>query len=177
MRSVDKLSLEGIANTLFLHYMDIERLDKKPDLATCLETVIILYHELVSVRGLHHHLIMHALKDGGGYRTRQHRRLRRLEDVNILGAQHDIYRHLLPESLIHALELMTGERDLPILDHRSVQAVTLTDEISDKRIDRLVINIDRGTDLLDLSLAHDNDRVAQRQRFLLVVGHVHERNA
>ena len=74
MRSVDELSLEGIANTLFLHYMDIERLDKKPDLATRLERVVILYHELVSVRGLHHHLIMHALKDGGGYRTRQHRR-------------------------------------------------------------------------------------------------------
>ena len=34
-----------------------------------------------------------------------------LNDVNILGAQHDIYRHLLPESLIHALELMTGERN------------------------------------------------------------------
>ena len=70
MRSVDELSLEGIANTLFLHYMDIERLDKKPDLATRLEAMVILYHELVSVRGLHHHLIMHALKDGGGYRTR-----------------------------------------------------------------------------------------------------------
>ena len=44
---------------------------------------------------------------------------------------------------------------------RTVQYVTFPDEIGHERVDRLIININRRTDLLDFSFAHYHDRIAQ----------------
>ena len=61
--------------------------------------------------------------------------------------------------------------------HHAVQNVALADEIRHKGVFRLVVNVFRGTDLLDAALVHDHDGVAHGQRLLLIVGHVDEGDA
>src|SRR5207237_837306 len=48
------------------------------------------------------------------------------------------------------------------------------DEIGEKRGLRVVVDLPRRPCLLDLSRVHDRDPVGERERFLLVVGHVDE---
>ena len=72
----------------------------------------------------------------------------------------------------------TGTEDLHqlILHHRGVDNIGISDKVRDKRIRRLVVDILRCPDLLDIALIHDNDRVRHRQRFFLVVGDIDEGN-
>ena len=53
----------------------------------------------------------------------------------------------------------------------------MPDEAGDELGRGCVVDARRAADLLDPALAHDDDPVGQRQRLLLVVGHVHGRDA
>ena len=55
--------------------------------------------------------------------------------------------------------------------------VGLADEAGDEDRRRPVVDLGGGADLVDVARVHDRDAVAHRQRFLLVVGHVDERDA
>ena len=55
--------------------------------------------------------------------------------------------------------------------------VGLTDEPGDEHAGRPVVDLGGGADLLDVAGVHDRDAVTHRQRFLLVVGHVDERDS
>ena len=48
------------------------------------------------------------------------------------------------------------------------------DEAGNKKVDRLVEQILRGTDLVDIAVLHDDDTVRQRHRFGLVMGDIHK---
>ena len=63
-------------------------------------------------------------------------------------------------TFVYTLEFGITETYQFVVDHHSVQDITFSDEIGYKRIDRLVIYIDRSTNLLDASLAHDYNRIA-----------------
>ena len=54
--------------------------------------------------------------------------------------------------------------------------VGLADEAGDEHGRRPVVDLGRGADLVDVAGVHDRDAVTHRQRFLLVVGHVDERD-
>ncbi len=62
------------------------------------------------------------------------------------------------------------------MDHHAVQDVAFTDKIGDKSVGRFIINRGRRSGLLDLSFTHHHNRIAQGQRFFLVVGHIDERD-
>ena len=55
--------------------------------------------------------------------------------------------------------------------------VGLADEAGHEHGRGPVVDLGRGADLFDVAGVHDRDAVAHRQRFLLVVGHVDERDA
>ena len=60
------------------------------------------------------------------------------------------------------------------LYHGSSNYITFPDEISNKGILRLIINIFWGSDLLDLPLINDNDGIGHSQGFFLVMGYVNK---
>ena len=60
---------------------------------------------------------------------------------------------------------------------RQLERVQRADEIGDERGARMVVDLARGAELLDLAAVHHGDPVAHRERLLLVVRHVDERRA
>ena len=94
--------------------------------------------------------------------------------VDVLRTHNHIDRHILTEALVHALEIMSDEGNLPVRDHRTVEDVALPDKVGDKRVLRLVVDVHWGTDLLDPALGHHYDTVGKGQGFLLVMGNVDE---
>ena len=99
------------------------------------------------------------------------------ENIQVFGTDHDIYRNILTKPLVYTFELRATETNEFIMNHCTIQDVTFSDKIRHERVDRLIININRRTYLLNLSFAHHNNRVAQRKRFFLVVSDVHKRNS
>ena len=61
--------------------------------------------------------------------------------------------------------------------HDAVNDIALTDEIRHEGVLRLVVDVLRGADLLDLALVHDHDGVAHGQGLLLVVGDIDKGDA
>ena len=55
--------------------------------------------------------------------------------------------------------------------------VALADEVCHKGVFRLVVDLLRGADLLDIALVHDDDGVGHGQRFFLVVRDVDKGDA
>ena len=85
-------------------------------------------------------------------------------DVDILRTDHDVDRLVLFKALVHALEFPAEEFDQIIVQHHAVENVRFADEIRDEGVLRLVIDILRRTDLLDLALVHDDDDVGHGER-------------
>ena len=100
-----------------------------------------------------------------------------VHDVDILGTYHDIDSHILTESLVHALELMSDKLHKPVLDHLSVEDVGFTDEVCHESVLRLVVYVCRGTDLPDVTVVENHDGVGKRKGFLLIVSHIYECDA
>ena len=61
--------------------------------------------------------------------------------------------------------------------HDAGQDVGFADEVGHERIDRLIIDICRRADLLDVTTVHDHDGVRHGQRLLLVMGDVNKGDA
>ena len=124
---------------------------------------------------VHNDIVVHALEDHGGHDTTDGPVLR-LRDLDILrtndggdvGALRDI---------IDAHELTTAETGGQLPGHDAAEDVTLADEVGHEGVLRLVVDVLRGTDLLDLALTHDDDLVGHGERLLLVVGDIDEGDA
>ena len=63
------------------------------------------------------------------------------------------------------------------MEHNAWNNVALTDEIRYEGIFRLVVDLLRGTHLLDVTLVHDNNGVGHSQRFLLIMGDIDKSDA
>ncbi len=162
MGRINHFTFKRVANTFFLHNMNIEWFYQQSDFLSGFKTMIILYHELVSFGSLHHHFVMDSFKDGRSNRSGQHGSFRRVEYINIFRTDYDIDRCLFSETFIDTFKIVSGKRDLLIFYHQSVQDITFTNEVGYKRVDRFVIDIDRGSYLLDTAFAHHDNRIAQR---------------
>ena len=118
--------------------------------------------------GANHHLVVHALEYDGLNNALQ-QTVTGVNDFKILRTDNDIDRRILLESLVHALERAAAELDLAVLEHHAVNDIGFTDEIRNKGVDRLVVDIGRAADLLDNAVVHNDNAVTHRQRFFLVV--------
>ena len=105
------------------------------------------------------------------------RRVRGLEDVDVFRTDYDVHLRLFAETGVHAVEFLSAETDELVVHHDAVQDVALADEVGHEGVDRLVVDVYRGTGLLYLAFAHDDDGVAQGEGFFLVVGDVYEGDA
>ena len=126
--------------------------------------------------GANHHLVVHALEyDGLNNALKQ--AVAGVDDLEILRTDNDIDRRILLEALVHALEGAAAELDLAVLEHHAVNDIGFADEIRNKGVDRLVVDIGRAADLLDNAVVHNDNAVTHRQRLFLVVGDVDKGDA
>ena len=126
--------------------------------------------------GANHHLVVHALEYDGLNNALQ-QTVTGVNDFKILRTDNDIDRCILLEALVHALEGAAAELDLAVLEHHAVNDIGFADEIRNKGVDRLVVDIGRAADLLDNAVVHDNHAVAHGERLFLVVGDVDKGDA
>ncbi len=97
-------------------------------------------------------------------------------NVDVFRPDDYVNRLVFVEAFVYAGKGAAEELDQAVVQHHTVQDVTLTDEISDKRVFRFVVNILGPANLLDAAFVHDHNGVGHGQGFLLVVGHVYKSN-
>ena len=135
-----------------------------------------MHRPLHAVCILQGNLVMHAHKDDIFYRAGQHALIHR-HDVDILWANDHLHLLIGGKAGVQAGEIIPAEAAKVILQHHAGRDVGFADEVRDKGIGRLVVDIHRRADLLNFAAAHDHDGIAHGQRFLLVMGHIDKRDA
>ncbi len=90
------------------------------------------------------------------------------------GRSDHLYALLPGKAAVHAGELDAREGDEEIAVHHAVHDVGVTDEVGDKGVLGLVVDVLGGADLLHLAAVHDDDGVGHGQGLFLVVGDVDE---
>ena len=135
-----------------------------------------MHQPLETVRGGYLHLIVDALENQVGHNTLKGAVLW-LYKVNVLGPDNHIHRLIIAESLVNTCKAGAEDFYQFVPDHGAGHNIALTDEVGHKRIFRLIINLLRGSHLLDVSLVHDHDGVGHGKGLLLVVGHIDKGNS
>ena len=135
-----------------------------------------MHQPFETVRGGHFHLIVDALENQVGHNTLQGAVLR-LYKVNVLRPDDHIHRLIIAKSLVNTCKAGAEDFYQFVPDHGAGYNIALTDEVGHKRIFRLIINLLRGSHLLDVSLVHDHDGVRHGQSLLLVMGHIDKGNS
>ena len=92
-------------------------------------------------------------------------------------ADDNVYRLVCSESLIDAGKFRTEDFNQLVVDHQTVHNVALADEVGNECVFRLVVDLFRGTHLLDITLVHDNDGIGHRQCLFLIVGNIDKSDA
>ena len=119
---------------------------------------------------------MHALKQNGFHNALQ-LALAAGDNIQILRTDDNINHLVFTEAVIHAVKASAAEHNLVIIHHHTFNDIGFADEVRNKFIDRLVINISRAANLLNFALSHDNDFIGHGQRFLLIMRHINKGNA
>ena len=176
MRFIHHGCLKRITYTFLLHDMYVHRLNQQTDFRTCFESMIILYQKLIIAHS-NCHFVMHSLKDARLNDTAKLCSIGNRKYIQVFRTYHHIDRSIFSKSLIHTLKLLTAETNQTVTHHRTVQDITFTNKIGNKRIDRLIIDICRCTYLLDFSFAHYHDGITQCQCFFLIVSNINKGNA
>ena len=76
----------------------------------------------------------------------------RRDDIHVLRADDDVHRLVFAEATVQAAEFLPAEADPVVFQHDAVDDVALADKICHKGVDRLVVNVRRCADLLDLAV-------------------------
>ena len=95
-------------------------------------------------------------------------------DIDIFRADYDVNGFVRLKAVVYTFEFLSEDTDSVIGGHDTVQNIGLSDKVGDKRVCRLVIDIFRCPDLLDLPVIHDDNRIGHRQRFFLIMGDINE---
>ena len=90
---------------------------------------------------------MHALERVTEVTVPQRWPVVRCDNVDILGADNNIDRLVLFKAEVHALEFAAEEFDQSVLKHNTVEDIAPADEVGNKCVLRLVINILGRADL------------------------------
>ena len=120
MRRILHHALQRVAHALLAHDVDIRRLDYHAHLGAHLEAVVVLYHYLISVGRIDEHLVVHAFERTRTDGSRKHRRRCLRNDVNVLGTNYHVDRHIFAEARIDALELLAHEAHQTVAHHNGI---------------------------------------------------------
>ena len=119
---------------------------------------------------------MHALEDQmGDYAL--HDAFFRLHQINILRSYNCVHRLVASKAFIHAREIDAQDLNQPVFYHGGRKNVALADKVGNESILRLIVNVLRRSDLLDVALIHDYDGIGHGEGFLLVMGNIYEGDA
>ena len=100
-----------------------------------------------------------------------------LDEFHILRTDDNIDRLILAEALIDTGHLDSKNLNQTILDHGSVDDVAVTNKISNESVFRFVVDVLRSSDLLNVSLVHDDNCVRHCQCFFLIMCNIYEGDA
>ena len=81
------------------------------------------------------------------------------------------YRSILTKTFIHTFKFRTTETYQFVMYHRTVKNIAFSDKIRYKSILWLIVDLLRRTNLLNLTIGHDNDLIRHGKCFLLIVRH------
>ena len=93
-----------------------------------------------------------------------------LRQNNVFRTDHRLYTQSL-FNVIHTIKLCLAERDLLVPCHNTVKDIAFSDKIRYKSILWLIVDLLRRTNLLNLTIGHDNDLIRHGKCFLLIVRH------
>ena len=127
------------------------------DLGSYREHICTMYHPFIVI-GHNFHLIMNAFKNKVGNNA-VNTSLSRLHKINILRTDHYVYRLILSETFVHTGEIHTQDLHKTVLHHSCRNNIALPDKICHKSIFRLVVDLLRRTDLLNIPLVHYHDSI------------------
>ena len=120
--------------------------------------------------------IVNAFKNQGGYFALQ-RSLRRIDKFYIFRTDDNVDRLVIAESFVDTCPTGTENLYKFVFYHGSVNDIAVSDKIGNKCVFRFVVNVFRSTDLLDISLIHDNNGIGHGQCFFLIVGDIYKSNS
>ena len=126
--------------------------------------------------GFHHQLIVDALEQHA-LDLAAHDALPGLHDGDVLRTDQHVHRLVRAETEVCALKGLIIKADLVVRQHGAFHDVAFTDEAGNIGVGRLVVDLQRGADLLDGAGVHNHDFVAHGQGFFLVMGDEDEGNA
>ena len=101
----------------------------------------------------------------------------RCYQLHVLGTDDYVDGLVFSETGIHTVKAGTKDLYQTISDHGCTDNVTVTDKVGNESVFRFVINIFRSSDLLDISLIHDNDRIGHRKGLFLIVCYIDKSNS
>ena len=152
--------------------MDGIGLDIKADMLVHIVEIGGLNHPLESAY-INDNFIMNTKEGNRGYNTTEHT-LFHGDYVHVLGADNNVNLLTALKAAVQTVKNMAGEENSVILHHHAVKNITLTDEVGNKGVFRLVINIHGCADLLDAALRHYDNSVRHGKSFFLVMGNKNE---
>ena len=101
----------------------------------------------------------------------------RFYEVDVLRADDNVDRLIISKAFINAGKFCAEDFNQLVVDHQTVHDVALADEVGNECVFRLVVDLFRGTHLLDITLVHDNDGIGHRQCLFLIVGNIDKSDA
>ncbi len=108
-----------------------------------------------------HCFVMHALEQNGFHYAFQFTFSTR-HDIQILGTDNNVHDFIFAKPMVYAGKAASFKYDFIIFQHNALNDIAFANEIRDKFIYRLVINICRCANLLDFSVFHDNNLIRHR---------------
>ena len=164
-----------VAETFLVHYVNVVRTYEHTHLGARSKGIIVLNHNLIALLGEHYHLIVDALEYAGLHGAGKLGLVEIVgENVNILRTHHHVHVLIRRKTLVHTLEVVVDELHVIVGRYDAVENVALANEVCNERVCRLVVDILRGTDLLNNSLIHNDYGVGESKGLLLIVGYVDE---
>ena len=121
------------------------------------------------------HFVMYALENrGDDYAV--YLSFPFVNEEHVLRADDDVH-FFVEREVVNAVENLVDEADFGFADHRAGENVAFADEVRYERVFGFVVNVFRRAYLLNRSVLHNDDSVAHRQGFFLIVRNVNERYA
>ena len=93
---------------------------------------------------------------------------------NIFRTNDNVNRFVCFKPFVNTFKIQSFKMNQEIVFHDTINDVAFSNEICCKAIFRLIVNRFRCPDLLDNTILHNNNRIAHRECFFLIMGDKHE---
>ena len=120
---------------------------------------------------------MNSFKDQVGDNTLDAAFLKIGRKYNIFRADYNIDRLMMSKTGIHTGKVHSENIYQLILNHQGTDDVAVSDKVCNKSVFRFVIDLFGRTDLLDISLVHNDDGIRHGKSLFLIMRYINKGNA